>query len=368
MNTQNKNRGVLIAAMALMTTLMVAAPTFAQRQTPPTPAAPVAPEAPRTKFSTEDRRVIEGDQTVSGGSFTLESDETLQGDLNILGGTAETKPGSRIEGSVNLAGGTVEIAGTVTGDVNVVGGTAHLLKGAVVEGKLITLGGTVKKDIGAVTHKGTTELKGPLPALDRIFGPGASEDNGGRWPNWRVNTDVDWFDRWNNSVLGNVTGMILATLLAVVVISLIPTNIARTIDTARSQLVTAGAVGGLSFVAVPVAVVLLSITICLIPGAILLALAWAVGIFVGWTAVARWLGERMMIGFGKRDWTLVGQTAVGAFVLALLGVLPLVGWLIGLLASSVGLGALILTRFGTQGYPPRSLQVYTPTSQGPVSL
>lgn len=355
-----------IAATAALTVMLaVATPSFAQRQTPPTPIPPEAPRAPFNEPSTEDRRIIEGDQTISGGNYTLEADETLQGDLNIFGGTAKTKAGSIIEGSVNLFGGSVEIAGRVQGDVYVVGGDAHLRKGAVVEGKLTTLGGTVKKDTGAVTHKGTTELNGPIPPLDRIFG---EDGGGGRWPNWNVNTNVDWFDRWNNSFWDDLTGIILATLLAIVTISLLPRNIARTIDTARSQLVMAGAVGGLSWVAVPVVVTLMAITICLIPGAIVLALAWGVGIFVGWSAVARWLGERMMIGFGKRDWTLVGQTAVGAFVLALLGSLQLVGWLIGLLASSVGLGALILTRFGTQNYPPTGLQVYTPTSQGPVSL
>ncbi len=372
MNKTKHTRGLLVIAMALTTTLIMAAPTFAQRQTPPTP---VAPATPRAEFSAEDRRTLEGDQTVSGGSFTLEADETLQGDLNIIGGTAETRAGSRIEGGVNVAGGTVEIAGTVTGDVNVVGGTVHLLKGAVVEGKLITLGGTVKKDIGAVTHQGTTQFNGPLPDLDRIFGSGTSEGspaaNGGRWPNFRINSDIDWFDRWNGNIFVELSGIILATLLAIMVISLIPKNIARTISTARSQLGMATAVGGLGYIAVTMAMLLMAITLCLIPGAILLALAWCVGVFVGWTCVAKMLGEWFMRGFGKQDWTVVGQTAVGAGVLALLGSLGVLGVLIGFLASSWGLGALILTRFGTQPYPPTGLQVYTPpmpNSQGPVSL
>lgn len=366
MNTKilKLKRGMLAAVMALVATLAVAAPSFAQRQTPPTPVPPAQPPAPFSEGREDDRRIIEGDQTISGGSYTLQADETLQGDLNVFGGTAQTEAGSIVEGSVNVFGGTLDIAGRVQGDVNVVGGTARLRKGAVVEGKLTTVGGTIKRDIGAVTHGGTTTFNGPLPPLDRIF----DEANSRSGSEINIGREVDWFDRWDSSFADELAGMILATLLAIVVIALIPNNIARTIDTARSQLVTAGAVGGLSWVAVPVAVLLLTLTLCLIPGAILLALAWGVGIFVGWTAVARWLGERMMIGFGKRDWTLVGQTAAGAFVLALLGALPLVGWLIGLLASSVGLGALILTRLGTQGYPPRGLQVYTPTSQGSVGL
>ena len=371
MNTNINKRGLLVAAMALMATLSMAAPTFAQRQTPPTPVPPKTLRTPAASSSEEDRRVIEGDQTVSGSSFTLASNETLQGDLSVFGGSATTEEGSRIEGDVTLFGGSIEIAGTVTGDVNLFGGSAHLRKGAVVEGEMTTMGGSIQKDTGAVARKGTSEFNGPLPALPAILrgDDTGTTDTTGPLPWWkRGRWNVDFQPWGNQSLLAELSGMILATLLAIVVISLIPKNIARTIDTARSQLVTAGAVGGLSYVAVPVCTGLMAITICLIPGAIVLAVVWAVGIFVGWTAVARVLGERLMIGFGKRDWTLVGQTAAGAFVLALLGSLPLVGWLIGLLASSVGLGALILTRFGTQRYPPTGLQIYTPTSQGPVSL
>jgi hypothetical protein len=48
---------------------------------------------------------------------------------------------------------------------------------------------------------------------------------------------------------------------------------------------------------------------------------------------------------------LIGQTAAGAVLLALLGSIPILGGLVGFVATALGLGALILTRAGTQRYP-----------------
>ena len=126
---------------------------------------------------------------------------------------------------------------------------------------------------------------------------------------------------------------------------------ARTAGTIGSQWLVSVAIGALTYVAVPILIVLLSITLCLIPVAVLLALAWAVAILFGWAIVARMVGERLMIGLKRDNWTLIGQTAFGAVLLALLGSIPIFGWLVGFAASSIGIGALILTRFGTQAYP-----------------
>jgi hypothetical protein len=38
-------------------------------------------------------------------------------------------------------------------------------------------------------------------------------------------------------------------------------------------------------------------------------------------------------------------------VLAIVGFVPIVGWLVGLFIGLLGLGAVVLTRFGTRGYP-----------------
>jgi len=51
------------------------------------------------------------------------------------------------------------------------------------------------------------------------------------------------------------------------------------------------------------------------------------------------------------------STGIGAFVLTLVinglnALVPCVGWLPALIVCSIGLGAVLLTRLGTQAYPP----------------
>jgi hypothetical protein len=91
-----------------------------------------------------------------------------------------------------------------------------------------------------------------------------------------------------------------------------------------------------------------------------------VAIIAGWTISARILGERVMLAVHRRDWTLIGQTLAGAVLLALLGAVPILGGLIGFVATSLGLGALILTRAGTRPYPmPVTTPAFAPI--GPAS-
>jgi hypothetical protein len=88
--------------------------------------------------------------------------------------------------------------------------------------------------------------------------------------------------------------------------------------------------------------VVLPITICLIPAVVLLLVVWALAMLGGWAVIASMLGDRLTIGLKATGWTAATKTALGAVILAVLGTLPVVGWLIGLLAVAWGVGAIIL--------------------------
>jgi hypothetical protein len=145
-------------------------------------------------------------------------------------------------------------------------------------------------------------------------------------------------------------------LLAVVVVLFVPRNAERTAIAAISQPLAAG---GLGCITLPVALLILvglAITICGIPltiiGAFLLAAAWAFGLI----SLGAEVGSRLA-GIVKQDWALPVSAGVGTFALtfvtnAIGSFLPCVGWLVPLLVGAVGLGAVLLTRFGGQVYPP----------------
>jgi len=161
----------------------------------------------------------------------------------------------------------------------------------------------------------------------------------------------DWFFSVITSTITTILGAVLISLLALAIVALLPNNVTQAATVLSANWLMSGAVGALTLIAVPILAVVLAITICLIPISLLLILALVVAIIAGWTISARILGERVMHALHRNDWALIGQTVAGAVLLALLGAVPIIGGLIGFVATALGLGALVLTRAGTRPYP-----------------
>ena len=358
-NTSHKLRLSVAGLLASSAVLLLSVPALAAGPAPDALSAPAssvynqAEPTPVPEAPDEDRRIIRGDEVVTGDNFTLRSNETLRGNLSVFGGNAVLEEGSRVEGSVTAFGGNTDVAGAVTGDLSVIGGSTRLRASARIEGDLSRLGGSLTQDPGAVVEGQSNRFTGPRivpPTPPRPF------DVGGRFR---------WIWDGVGNFFGTVASILVITLLSIAAIALFPANARRAERTIRSQWLASGAIGVLTYVAVPIVIVIMSITICLIPAAILLALALAVLVVCGWAVVARMVGEWLMVGFKQTNWTPVGQTAAGAVALAVLGAIPVIGWLVGFVASSIGMGALILTVAGTKDYPRPPLAPVAPV--GPVA-
>jgi hypothetical protein len=161
----------------------------------------------------------------------------------------------------------------------------------------------------------------------------------------------EWLFGAFTSAIAVLFGAMLITLFAVGIVALFPANVSQALGVLTNNWLLSGVVGALTLLVVPIIAVVLALTICLIPVSLLLLLLLLVAIVAGWTVSARALGERVMAALNQSNWTGIGQTAAGAVVLALLGAVPVLGGLIGFVATALGLGALILTRAGTQPYP-----------------
>jgi cytoskeletal protein CcmA (bactofilin family) len=330
--------GLLLALMAIL-------PASAQTPTPPTPVIIPTP-AP---FE-DDRRILRGDRTISGENFTLRSGETLRGDLTVFGGDVMLEANSRVEGNVNIFGGSVVIAGIVTGDVSVVGSDAQILPTAKIQGDMVRVNSTVNRAAGAVV--GGRETTMDVPFLPRATEPDRVVVS------YRTGEERGPFG-WFVSLMANafiaLIGVILITLFTLALVALLPSNVAQAASTATNYWLMSGAVGALTIVAVPIVALILAVTICLIPIALVLLLIYGVAILAGWAISARIVGERVMRALNRGDWTPLGQALAGAVLLALLGTAPIIGSIVGFIAAALGLGALILTRAGTQPYVPQSM-------------
>jgi hypothetical protein len=144
--------------------------------------------------------------------------------------------------------------------------------------------------------------------------------------------------------------------VAVLVVLFLPKQVERTTQAVTTAPLISGGLGLLTAVIVPLLMAAMAITLILIPVSLLtglvLALAWGFGVVVVGTET----GRRLMALFNQ-NWALPVAAALGTFLLTLViniisNVIPCVGWLAPAVVGMVGLGAVLLTRFGTQPYPP----------------
>jgi hypothetical protein len=292
---------------------------------------------------------VGGDKLVMGGDYFLRSDQTLGGNLAVLGGSAMLEPGSTVNGDVVVLGGNLTVAGAIRGGLTVFGGNVHLRDAAIVEGDLASFGGSVQRDPGAIIEGETLDRMRPLLRGNRPFVlPGAVPFDEGPSP-------FGSFFGWQ---LGTFGFGLLSALLGVFLVLVIPRHMGRVVNTAATQPAFSFGVGLLTVVLAVVAGALLLIACGL--GLIVLLILMA-GMFMGWAAAGLWLGERLLGGLRLRSTSAVAEVAVGTFLLTVLARLPLcIGFLVGLVVGSIGLGAVVLTRFGTRSPDAMAPARYTP--------
>jgi hypothetical protein len=291
-------------------------------------------------------------RVVLGGEFVLESGETLDGDLAIVGGSATLMADSTVTGSVFLVGGNLVVEGTISGDLAIVGGNARLGPAAVVGGDLLTFGGNVNRNGGTIMGDTVSgeELNFPY--------------------NFQFTRDFP-FRNFNPSISSSYAARALTFLfqsfmlaaLAVLIVMFLPKNVEIVAGTIVDQPLIAGAFGLLTFVVAPILIVFLIITICLaVVGIVGAAVLVAAGV-LGWIALGMEVGKRLAKAMNQ-EYQPVVAAGLGTLIFALvvngIGFIPCVGWLAPFLASAVGLGAVLMTRFGTRAYGMQVAEVPLP--------
>jgi hypothetical protein len=307
------------------------------------------------------------DKVVFGGTFTLETGETQDGSLVVFGGAVTVEPDSVVNGDVVLIGGTVEIGGKVNGNLVGIGGAVRLSKNAVINGDLFTMSATLRREEGAKVNGQVvngTDLSPSFIIPNNLNGGDLTLPEPPQVPAFSVDTNpvlsIMWF----------LFRTFMYAALAVLLVMFLPAHVGRVSRAALNQpVITAGA-GLLTAVLAPLALIAITITIILIPvtlvAVILLFAAW----LLGWVALGLEVGRRIANAVNM-EWAPAISAGVGTFVLLfVLGginkAIPCIGWLPQTLVGLWGLGAVLMTRFGTQDYETsnQSAIVDVPSSGG----
>jgi len=286
----------------------------------------------------------EGDVVIMGDNYTLKSGDEIDGDLVVYGGNVNTEEDSQVNGDVTVFGGNLIIAGEVDGDVVVWGGNVTIKADAIVRGDVTSIGGHLTREEGADVRGNETQgwpsvpPKAPIPP---------------KIPEVRIQRPM----RMHTGVVSGVSdffrslfGMLVMVVLGILVVVFIPRHTETVAEMMVKAPVQSFGSGVATFIVVPIAAIVMCITLCLIPVAALLVLLTGVGLLFGWIAAGLLFGTKLLRALTKKEPNQLAAVAIGLPFLSLLSAVPCIGWLIGLVVITWSLGAVVYSLFGTRAY------------------
>jgi hypothetical protein len=230
-------------------------------------------------------------------------------------------------------GGSLLIKGRVRNDAVAFGGNVQLGPHAVVGGDAVAFGGNVERESGAKVHGQVLSFGGKGGGLSAI---GPSE---------RKSRSSDRHS--GSSIFWLLIQFAIYFALGFVFIMFAPRPMKQLESEIRRDPLRCGLTGLLGALAIAGLAVLLTITVIGIPFTLVLVVVTAVGIAMGYSAVASEVGTRLPVLRANRK-TQAAVLALGILVLLVLQLIPVLGKLILAAATCVALGATIRTRFGTR--------------------
>ena len=283
-------------------------------------------------------------RVVIGQNYTLKSGEKLNGDLVVIGGEATVEQDANIIGNIVVIGGSLKMDGSAAGDAVVIGGLVLLGEKASVAGDVVTAGGSLQRAVGAEIG-GNIVSNLPPPTFQIPNSLSGQTPHVPSAPSFNFN-----FGPFASAAGVFFQAIGLAALAMLLAVFLHP-QLDRVAQALVAQPFMAGSIGLLTAFLAPIALVILVVTLILIPVALaavlLLVLAWLFGVVALGIAV----GERFTKTL-HQNWAPVLSAGFGTFLLALVvgtvNLVPCIGWFAPLLVGLMGLGAVVITMFGTR--------------------
>lgn len=279
-----------------------------------------------------------GDLRIAGGNILVAG--TVGGDLVGAGGSLTVAPDVTVGKDLVLAGGQMLIDGTVAGDVEITGGIA-------------TISGHVQGNVIAHLDDKLTIANGATIDGNIVYSANTSEklvvDDGATVAGEVVFNEVE---RPESADVENIVAAAVGTFMFVKFIVLLVTALVLVwlfkrfsndvVEGAAAEPLRMFGYGFVALVVVPVALILLLVTLFGAALGLVLALAYLLlllvaGIYSGVVAGA-WLSQLVYKSHApKVTWKNV---IVGVLVLTLVKLVPVVGWIIGLMIFLITLGSI----------------------------
>jgi hypothetical protein len=256
---------------------------------------------------------------VAGGNVEIADSGSIGGNLSVAGGTIEIR--GPVAGNVQVAAGDVLIDGPISGDVRIAAGSLELGPNARIAGKLI--------------HRG----------VEKIRRDPAAQVGGGieRGPSVRVRGAER---HRSGSGIGGWLWSLGLVALAGFIAGVFPVGSRNIGERLRNDPGIGLLLGFIALVCIPIAAIILVVTIIGIPLALAVLLLYFVMLIVGYAAVGVMVGDAALARLRSQDaaragWR-VGAAMAAMLALALLTRIPFIGALVTFVALLAGLGAIAL--------------------------
>ena len=256
---------------------------------------------------------IGNDLVLLGGTVSFERGADVGRDLVAIGRTVFIW--GNVGRRARLNGNSVIIGGSIRGDVAVNAGTIVLLPTARINGRLRYMANRP-----AEIHQGAHVVGG----VERMARPGG------------VYRELQQRVPYAGRVLEGLWLLVLGFM----VVAVAPGGVPQVVDRVRHRPGPALLTGFLLLVTVPVASVLIALTVVGTPLAVVLILLYGATVYPSQVFVAAWLGDFFVRPLARRAPSLYVAQTIGTVILVAIVALPVAGMIIRLLALLLGFGAL----------------------------
>jgi len=308
---------------------------------------------------------VNGSVIAGGGTITVTG--TVTRDLIVGGGTINVS--GHIGGSIIAAGGNVTVTGPIGQDLVVTAGRVDVGSAATIGRDLVVAGGTAT--ISAPIARRVQMTSGSLTLRNRVGGDVRGRVDHLKLDGAQIGGNLDYTS--NNSVeqvngahvtgtitrhtptdrggdagngfLGWLRGLIGIFALGLLLIFLFPALSSRAIDTERAQPWASLGIGAGILVITPIVALIVFVIGILIGGwwlGLLLIPLWILALAIGYAISGFLLGRLIFARLGWGGYHDALALLGGLFVLTVVGLIPVIGWLVGLVAIVFGAGALAL--------------------------
>ncbi len=269
---------------------------------------------------------IDGDLIVTASRLHLSDVARISGDLVTAASAVEVE--GTVEGITRVVAGEIVISGTLRGDANLVADRVDLAPGARIDGDLDYRARTPLSPEAAARVAGTVRY-------DVADEEDAAEDGSAGILTWRL-----LFRIWQ------VGAALLTGLLAV---ALFRRGVQHLVTAIAGETTVGTLLGFAAFLIVPAAAGVALVTLVGIPVGVVAVLLFGVALYAAKLPIAVWAGGHLLALAGRPQASPYAAMAIGIPVLYALFAIPYLGWLIWLIATWLGLGAMVLSGRGYLG-------------------